>query len=71
MNHSIPENAKNSDLVFLIDEYVRLERDRMILKQKWFQGLTFEELAEKYDLSTNATKNIVYGIGDKVLLKLK
>ena len=71
MTHEIPEHIKNSELVFLIDEFVRLERDREILKDHWFRGLTFEQLATKNRLSTNAIKNVIYGIGDKVLLKYK
>ncbi len=71
MKHSIPENAKNSDITFLIDEYVRLERDRQILKEHWFGGMTFEQLAENNKLSVNAVKNIIYDIGDKILLKIK
>lgn len=70
MRHEIPENVKNSELTMFIDEFVRLERDRNILKDHWFLGLTFEQLAEKNRLSVNAVKNIVYGIGDRVLLKL-
>lgn len=71
MKHEIPEDMKNSDITILVDEFVRLERDREILKDHWFRGLTFEQLAEKNQLSANAIKNIVYGIGDKVLLKYK
>ena len=71
MKHEIPEDMKNSDITILIDEFVRLERDREILKDHWFRGLTFEQLAGKNRLSVNAIKNIVYGIGDKVLLKYK
>lgn len=70
MRHEIPENVKNSELTMFIDEFVRLERDRNILKDHWFLGLTFEQLAEKNRLSVNAIKNIVYGIGDKILLKI-
>lgn len=71
MKHSIPENAKNSDITLLIDEYVRLERDRQILKDHWFGGMTFEQLAENNKLSANAVKNIIYDVGDKILLKIK
>ena len=71
MKHSIPENAKNSDITLLIDEYVRLERDRRILKDHWFGGMTFEQLAENNKLSANAIKNIIYDVGDKILLKIK
>ena len=69
MRHSIPENVKNSDVTVLIDEYVRLERDREILKNHWFKGMTFEQLAELNGLSVNKIKDVVYNIGDKILLK--
>lgn len=70
MRHDIPENIRNSELTMFIDEFVRLERDREILKNHWFRGETFEQLAEKNNLSVNAVKNIIYGIGDKILLKM-
>lgn len=69
--HTIPEDMKNSDILFYIDEFVRFERDRQILKDHWFRGLSFDKLAEKYNMSTNAVKNVIYGIGDKILLKIK
>ena len=70
MNHSIPDTARNSDILNLIDEYVRLERDRRILTDHWFGGLSFYQLSVKYDLSLTAVKNIIYKVGDKILLKL-
>ena len=69
MSHKIPENVTNSTLNFCINEYVRLEKHRDMLRDKWFIGLTLEQIAEKYEISDTQTKNIIYGIGDKVLLK--
>jgi DNA-directed RNA polymerase sigma subunit (sigma70/sigma32) len=69
MTHDIPEEVKNSNLEYCITEYVRLESHRAILRDRWFLGLTLEQLAEKYYLSDTRLKDIVYGIGDKVLLK--
>lgn len=69
MSHKIPENVTNSNLNFCINEYVRLEKHRDMLRDKWFMGLTLEQIAEKYEISDTQTKNIIYGIGDKVLLK--
>ena len=69
MSHKIPEDVTNSNLRFCIDEYVRLDVHREMLGDKWFKGLTLEQIAEKYDISDTQTKNIIYGIGDKVLLK--
>ena len=69
MTHEIPEHIKNSELIFCIDEYVRNERDRKILKAKWFNGYTIEKLANEYELSETKIKSIVYDIGDEILLK--
>lgn len=69
MSHKIPENVTNSNLNFCINEYVRLEKHRDMLRDKWFIGLTLEQIAEKYKISDTQTKNIIYGIGDRVLLK--
>ena len=71
MKHDLPEDVRNSAIIEAIDEYIRLERNRQILKDHWFGGLTFEALAEKNDMSTNAIKNIIYGMGDKVLARVK
>lgn len=69
MTHEIPEHIKNSELIFCIDEFVRNERDREILKYKWFNGYTIEKLSDKYNLSETKIKSIVYDIGDEILLK--
>ena len=68
--HTIPDDCTNSEVIALIDEYVRQERDRQILKDHWFGGLTFEGLAEKHYLSVTRIKEIVYKCGDKVLFKI-
>ncbi len=70
VSHTIPENAKNSDLRYLLNEFVRLDRDREILEDHWFGGLSFYQLSEKHGVSLTAVKKIVYGVGDKILLKL-
>lgn len=69
MSHKIPENVTNSTLNFCINEYVRLKKHRDMLRDKWFMGLTLEQIAEKYEISDTQTKNIIYGVGDRVLLK--
>ena len=69
MTHSIPEDVLNSNIEYCINEYVRLTRHRDMLRDKWFEGLTLEQIAEKYDISTTATKDVIYGIGDKILLR--
>lgn len=50
----------NSEIQHLIDEWVRNERDRNILKRRLLDGVTYERLAEEFDLSVRQVKNIVY-----------
>lgn len=45
---------------FLIDQYIHSERDRAILKRKLLNDITYERLAEEFDLSVRRTKSIVY-----------
>lgn len=65
----IDENTLNSNIEYCIDEYVRLVEHREILRQKWFYGYTLDELAYKHNMSLTAVKNVVYGMGDKILLR--
>ena len=69
MSHKIPDDVTNTNLNFCINEYVRIDKHKDMLRDKWFMGLTLEQIAEKYEISDTQTKNIIYGIGDKVLLK--
>jgi hypothetical protein len=68
-SHSISGDLRNSDIEYCIDEYVRRKEHRIILKEKWFEGLTFEEIATKHHLSVTVVKDIVYNLGDPILLK--
>lgn len=44
----------------LIDEWVLSQRNRNILKSRFVDGLTYEKISEKFDLSVSQIKNIVY-----------
>ena len=44
----------------LIDEWIFSERDRKILKRRLLDGITYENLAEEFDLSVRQIKTIVY-----------
>lgn len=50
----------NSGITAAIEEYVHSERDRAILKDRFIDGLTFEQLAERHDVSTRTIKNVIY-----------
>lgn len=56
----INEDLSTSDICHLIDEWIFSERDRLILKRRLIDGITFERLAEEFDLSVRNTKTIVY-----------
>lgn len=60
----------NSEISDLIDEYIHNARNRAILKDRLIDGLIFEELAEKYELSVNHTKTIVYKAQEKLFKHL-
>ena len=44
----------------LINEWIFNERNRSILKRRLLDGVTFEKLAEEFDLSVQQVKTIVY-----------
>ena len=50
----------------LIDEWIFSERDRSILKRRLLDGITYERLAEEFELSVRQIKNIVYRSEDKL-----
>ena len=57
------ENVTRSELEYLIDEHVigfKAERNRVIMKRRLCDGVTFEKIAEESDMSVMQIKNIVY-----------
>lgn len=54
------DDMSNSEISDAIDEYVRGERDRAILKRRLIDCICFEPLAEEFDLSVPQIKRIVY-----------
>lgn len=65
------EDYTNSEMKFLINEYIHKERDRNILVRRLCDGLTYEQLAEEFNLSTQRIKAIVYKGQDKVFKYFK
>ena len=53
------EELSRSQIEYLIDEWIKSERDREMLKSRLLDGLTFERLSERYELSVTQTKTIV------------
>ena len=63
-------NLSNSEVCYLIDQWIRNERDRAILKDRLINGMTFERLAEKHDMSVRQTKNIVYKATERLVSRM-
>ena len=60
---TLPETICRTEIEAIIDEWVigrNAERNRAILKRRLIDGITYERLAEEFDLSTRYTKEIVY-----------
>lgn len=53
-------DMSRSEIAYLIDEWIFSERDRALTKRRLLDGITFDKLAEEFDLSVRQTKNIVY-----------
>lgn len=64
-------DIENSQLNYFIDEYVHSERDRKILKRRLIDGITYERLAEEFDLSPRQTKTIVYREEDRLFKRIE
>jgi DNA-directed RNA polymerase specialized sigma subunit len=50
---------KNSEFIEWINENIHSERDRLILYERFVNGLTFSELSDKFYLSERQIKRIV------------
>ena len=58
----ISENIPESTVDKAIDEYVKglhSQRNRIMLKEKLFENMTYEKIAEKHDMSVRQVKNII------------
>lgn len=54
------ENISNSELRVLIEEWIRGETNRAILKRRLIDEKTYGELASEFNLSVDSIKKIVY-----------
>ena len=54
------DSMSRSQISCLIDQWILNERDRAILKRRLLDGITYEKLADEFDLSVRQIKNIVY-----------
>ena len=61
----------NSEILSAIEDRIHSERNRAILKRRLIDGLTYERLAEEFDLSENRTKVLAYKGIEKVYHYMK
>ena len=52
-------NMPNSELTALIDEWIKNERNRKLMKRRFIDGITVEKIAEEFRLSVTRTKTII------------
>lgn len=69
MERVAANDLSRSQVEHLIDEWIigsNAERNRALLKRRLIDGLTYEALADEFDLSVRQTKTIVYRCEDKI-----
>ena len=59
-----------TEIEHAIDEWIFNERNRKILKRRLLDGITYENLAEEFDMSVRQIKKIVYKCTDQLLKRL-
>ena len=60
-------DLSRSDIEWLIEQYLFVARDREIAKARWIDGMTFDEIAERFDISPRQAKTIIRNARDRVL----
>ena len=61
----------NSQVIHIIEEHIHSERDRKIMIDRLVNGICYEPLAEKYDLSVSQVKRIIYRCQSVIFRHLK
>lgn len=60
----------NSQIREIISEWIHRQRDRELLYDRLIDGLTFEQLAEKHDMSDRQVRRIVYKLQEELFSHL-
>lgn len=66
MRRIIPDYT-NSQMNSLIDEHIHNVKYRAILKLRYLDGMTYDQIAEEMDMSVQQIKTIVYRAQNKLL----
>ena len=65
------KNISNSDIQQAIDNWIHNKRNREILHDRLIDGLIFDELSAKYNLSIQQVKSIVYRNTETIFKHIK
>ena len=60
----------NSRIREIIAEHIHSERDRALLSRRLIDGVTFEKLAEEFDMSDRQIRRIVYKLQEELFKHL-
>ena len=61
----------NTRISEMIAEYIHSERDRQLLERRLIDGITFERLAEEFELSVSQVKRIIWKDSEIIFRHLK
>lgn len=53
-------DISNNELQVLINEWIKGEKNRAILKRRLIDQICFERLAEEFEMSSSGAKKLVY-----------
>ena len=61
----------NTRIREIIAEHIHSERDRAILERRLIDGITFEKLAEEFELSVSQVKRIIWKGSETIFRHMK
>lgn len=59
-------DCSRSQLEHVIDEWILNEKYRGVMRRRLIDGITYERLAEEFDMSVSQIKRIVYKSESKI-----
>lgn len=60
------DHLTNTMIESLIDEYIRSDTKRRIIKRRWLDGVTYAQLGEEFGYSERQIKRIVYNVEEAI-----
>lgn len=64
MQHYI--TLTNTEIAELISEHIHSERDRQIMRMKLIDGLTYEKIAERFEMSPRYIRSLVKKLTERL-----